>query len=164
MAARAAGVAARGSGRGPALSAPDERQVRVGGEAHRVWEKGRGEPLGFLGGFRGLPRWPAFLDRLAERRRVVAPSLPGFPGARGHDRLDDLADWVTATLDLLEESGLEGADLVGALESAPLAVAAEVIDTRRLDRHGFAGTLRVETSLTGGAAAGRSSAVVVPSA
>ena len=45
---------------------------------------------------------------------MIAPSLPGFPGATGHDRLDDLADWVTATLDLLEQSGLEGADLVGA--------------------------------------------------
>lgn len=93
----------------------------VGGEACRVWEKGDGPTLGFLGGFRGLPRWPVFLDRLAERRRVVAPSLPGFPGAGGHDRLEGVADWVTATLDLLEESGLEGADLVGASVGGTLA-------------------------------------------
>jgi pimeloyl-ACP methyl ester carboxylesterase len=103
------------------VSAPDERSVRVGGERCRVWEKGEGAPLGFLGGLRGLPRWTPFLDRLAERRRVVAPSLPGFPGALGHDRLDDLADWVCATLDLLEASGLEGADLVGASVGATLA-------------------------------------------
>ncbi len=96
------------------MSAPAERSAIVGGHRCRIWEKGEGEPLGFLGGLRGLPRWPGFLDRLAERRRVIAPSLPGFPGATGHDRLDDLADWVTATLDLLEQSGLEGADLVGA--------------------------------------------------
>ena len=96
------------------MSEPRERSVTVGGEDCRVWEKGEGDPVGFLGGLRGLPRWPVFLDRLAERRRVVAPSLPGFPGATGHDRLDDIADWVSATLDLLEESGLEGADLVGA--------------------------------------------------
>ena len=103
------------------MSDPDERSVRVGGERCRVWEKGRGEPIGFLGGLRGLPRWTPFLDRLAERRRVVAPSLPGFPGALGHDRLDDLPDWITATLDLLEASGLEGADLVGASVGATLA-------------------------------------------
>ena len=103
------------------MSAPGERSVRVGGERCRVLEKGEGEPLGFLGGLRGLPRWTPFLDRLAERRRVVAPSLPGFPGALGHQRLDDVADWVTATLDLLEASGLEGADLVGASVGATLA-------------------------------------------
>jgi pimeloyl-ACP methyl ester carboxylesterase len=96
------------------VSAPTERSAIVGGHRCRIWEKGEGEPLGFLGGLRGLPRWPGFLDRLAARRRVIAPSLPGFPGATGHDRLDDLADWVTATLDLLEQSDLEGADLVGA--------------------------------------------------
>jgi pimeloyl-ACP methyl ester carboxylesterase len=103
------------------VSAPAERHVLVNGRRCRVWEKGEGEPLGFLGGFRGLPRWPALLDRLAARRRVIAPSLPGFPGATGFEELDDLADWVTATLDLLEASGLDGADLVGASVGATLA-------------------------------------------
>jgi pimeloyl-ACP methyl ester carboxylesterase len=120
----AAAPARRGTGaaaRAVHVSEPVARSVRAAGVDCRVWEKGAGEPLGFLGGLRGLPRWTPFLDRLAERRRVVAPSLPGFPGARGHDRLDDLADWVTATLDLLEASGLDGADLVGASLGATLA-------------------------------------------
>jgi pimeloyl-ACP methyl ester carboxylesterase len=103
------------------LSEPEARSVTAGGLDCRVWEKGEGERLGFLGGVRGLPRWTPFLDRLAEHRRVVAPSLPGFPGARGHDRLDDLADWITATLDLLEASGLEGEDLIGASVGGTLA-------------------------------------------
>jgi pimeloyl-ACP methyl ester carboxylesterase len=96
------------------VSAPRERRVRLLGDDVRVLEKGEGEPLGFLASFGGLPGWTPFLDRLAERRRVVVPSLPGFPGAGGgFRRLDDLPDWVIATLDLLEEAGLEGADLVG---------------------------------------------------
>jgi len=103
------------------MSGPRERSVLVAGERCRVWEQGDGEPLGFLGGVRGLPRWTPFLERLSARRRVVAPSLPGFPGALGHQRLDDLADWVCAALDLLEASGLEGADLVGASVGATLA-------------------------------------------
>ncbi len=106
---------------GRRMNAPSERSVEVNGHRCRVWEKGDGEPLGFLGGLRGLPRWLPCLDRLAQDRRVVAPSLPGFPGATGHDRLDGIADWVSATLDLLERSGLEGADLVGASVGGTLA-------------------------------------------
>ena len=102
-------------------AAPIEREVAVGGLDCRVWEKGTGERVGFLAGFGGLVRWPPFLDRLAEQRRVIAPSLPGFPGARGHDRLDSLVDWIAATLDLLEAAGLAGADLVGASVGGTLA-------------------------------------------
>lgn len=116
------------------MSAPVARSVRAAGVDCRVWEKGEGEPLGFLGGLRGLPRWTPFLDRLAERRRVVAPSLPGFPGARGHDRLDDLVDWVTATLDLLDASGLDGADLVGASLGATLAAEAAAFSRASVKR------------------------------
>jgi pimeloyl-ACP methyl ester carboxylesterase len=106
------------------VSEPAERHILVNGRRCRVWEKGEGAPLGFLGGLRGLPRWPEVLERLSRTRRVIAPSLPGFPGANGFDELDDLADWVTATLDLLEASGLDGADLVGASLGATLAAEA----------------------------------------
>jgi len=105
-------------------AAPSERSVRVNGEPCRVWEAGQGEPLGVLAGLGGAPRWTSFLARLAERRRVVVPSLPGFPGAAGHDRLDDLPDWVAATLDLLEGAGLRGADLVGLSVGGALAAEA----------------------------------------
>lgn len=106
------------------MSAPEERSVLVGGAPCRVWESGAGAPLGVLGGLLGFPHWSPFLAALATRRRVVAPSLPGFPGGLGHDRLDDVADWVAATLDLLEGAGLSGADLVGL--SVGGALAAEV--------------------------------------
>lgn len=101
-----------------------ERAVSVAGLPCRVWEKGVGERVGFLAGLGGLVRWTPFLDRLAAERRVIVPSLPGFPGARGHDRLDTLVDWITATLDLIDAAGLEGADLIGA--SVGGALAAEV--------------------------------------
>lgn len=106
------------------MSAPRERTVPVNGRPCRVWEKGEGEAVGFFAGLGGVPRWTPFLERLSERRRVVVPSLPGFPGSLGHDALDDVADWVAASLDLLEGAGLHGADLVGA--SLGGMVAAEV--------------------------------------
>jgi pimeloyl-ACP methyl ester carboxylesterase len=106
------------------MSEVAERTVSVNGTACRVWEKGRGSPVFHLAGFGGLPRWTPFLDRLAEHHRVVVPSLPGFPGAIGHDQLDTLLDWIAATLDLLEGAGLAGGDLIGA--SVGGALAAEV--------------------------------------
>jgi len=105
-------------------SGPVERSVRVAGERFRLWEKGCGEPLVFLGGLRGLPRWPAVLELLAARFRVLAPSLPGFPGAAGHDRLDDLADWVTATLDRIDACEVGPCHLVGASIGGTLAAEA----------------------------------------
>ncbi len=102
-----------------------ERSVRVNGEPLRVWEQGTGELIGFLAGLGGLNEWTPFLDRLAETRRVIVPSLPGFPGSGpSHRLLDTLPDWLVAVLDLLEASGLEGCDLVG--QSVGGMLAAEV--------------------------------------
>lgn len=99
-----------------------ERTVTVNGCSCRVWEAGEGERLGYLAGLKGCPRWSPFLDRLLRHHRVVVPSLPGFPGAGpGHRDLDDLADWVAMTLDLLEAAELEGADLIGASMGGKLA-------------------------------------------
>jgi pimeloyl-ACP methyl ester carboxylesterase len=106
------------------MSGVSERSVRVNGLSCRVWEKGSGSAVFHLAGFGGLPRFTPFLHRLAERHRVVAASLPGFPGATGHDQLDTPLDWLAATLDLLEGAGLDGGDLIGA--SVGGALAAEV--------------------------------------
>ena len=97
------------------------RMVEVNGRSCRVWEKGSGEPVGYLAGIGGLARWTPFLDRLAERRRVIVPSVPGFPGAEGHDLLDTQLDWILAVQDLLEAARLAGADLVASSVGAALA-------------------------------------------
>ena len=106
------------------MSAPAERAIRVNGAPCRVWEKGEGAPLGVLAPFGGWPRWTPFLEALSTRRRVIVPSPPGFPGGLGHDRLDDLPDWIAATLDLLEGADLAGADLVGLSVGGTLAAEA----------------------------------------
>ena len=103
------------------MSEPRERTVRVAGVACRVWEHGTGEPVAFLAGAGGLPRWTPFLDWLARTRRVIAPSLPGFPGADAIGQLDEHLDWLLATHDLLAAAGAAGADLVGVSVGAALA-------------------------------------------
>jgi pimeloyl-ACP methyl ester carboxylesterase len=104
------------------MSDPSVLTVDLDGFPVRVWRKGEGAPIGFLAGFGGLPRWVPFLDRLAERRTVIVPSLPGFPGAdRSHSVLDSHLDWVVAVRRLLLEAGLDGADLVGSSVGGALA-------------------------------------------
>ena len=106
------------------MSQPKERAVEVNGHPCRVWEKGTGDALGILPGIGGAPRWTPFMEALAAERRVIVPSLPGFPGALGHDILDSHLDWMIAGHELLVGAGLEGSDLVGV--SVGGAVAADV--------------------------------------
>jgi pimeloyl-ACP methyl ester carboxylesterase len=96
------------------VSEPLTTTVEVNGFPCRVWTKGQGPKLGFLAGFGGLPRWLPFLDELAKTRTVIAPSLPGYPGATGHTVLDSHLDWVLAVRQLIDKAGLAGADLLGA--------------------------------------------------
>lgn len=96
------------------MSEPQTTTVEVNGFPCRVWSKGNGPKLGFLAGLGGLPRWIPFLDRLAETRTVIVPSLPGYPGATGHSVLDTHLDWILAVRRLLDKAGLGGSDLVGA--------------------------------------------------
>ena len=97
--------------------------IDVNGFPTRVWRKGSGPKLGFLAGFGGLPRWMPVLDALAETRTVIVPSLPGFPGGdRGHSVLDSHLDWMLAVREILEKSGLSGADLAGSSVGASLVL------------------------------------------
>jgi pimeloyl-ACP methyl ester carboxylesterase len=95
------------------VSEPQTVTVDVNGFPCRVWRKGSGPRLGFLAGLGGLPRWIPFLDRLAQKHTVIVPSLPGFPGATGHTVLDNHLDWLVAVHQLLRQTDLAGADLVG---------------------------------------------------
>ncbi len=104
------------------MSGPEVSTVDINGFPTRIWRKGSGAPLGFLAGFGGLPRWVPFLDRLAEHRTVIVPSLPGFPGGdRGHSVLDSHLDWVLAVRQALLAAGLDGADLAGSSVGASFA-------------------------------------------
>jgi pimeloyl-ACP methyl ester carboxylesterase len=105
------------------MSEPETLTIEVNGFPTRVWRKGSGKRLGFFAGFGGLPRWIPMLDRLAEHRTVIVPSLPGFPGGdRGHSVLDTQLDWVLAMRELVVKSDLADADLAGSSVGASLAI------------------------------------------
>jgi len=110
------------------VSEPDTQTIDINGFSTRVWRKGSGPALGVLAGFGGLPRWIPFLDKLSESRTVIVPSLPGFPGGdRGHSVLDTHLDWVLAVREILNKSGLNGADLAASSVGASLALEAAAI-------------------------------------
>ena len=95
------------------MSEPTTTTIDINGHACRVWTKGSGPKIGWLAGFGGLPRWTPFLDELAKTRTVIAPSLPGHPGATGHTLLDSHLDWIVAARQVIVKSGLEGEDIAG---------------------------------------------------
>ena len=98
-----------------------EYTVDVDGHAYRVWEKGEGKPFGYLAGIGGLTAWTPFLERMAQTRRVIAPSLPGFPGAESFRHLDGHLDWLVTVEALLLEAGLADGDLMGVSVGGALA-------------------------------------------
>lgn len=103
-----------------------ERTLTVGGRPVRVLEAGQGvgAPAVFFAGIGGLPRWIPFLDHLAASRRVIAPSLPGFPGAADFRHLDSLLDWIVHAVETIEALDEHPVDLIGS--SVGGALAAEV--------------------------------------
>jgi pimeloyl-ACP methyl ester carboxylesterase len=117
------------------VNEPDASTIDINGFTTRVWRKGTGPRIGFLAGFGGLPRWVPFLDRLAEARTVIVPSLPGFPGGdRGHTVLDNQLDWVLAVRDIIDKAGLAGADLVGSSVGGSFAAEMAAIWPDRVKR------------------------------
>jgi pimeloyl-ACP methyl ester carboxylesterase len=117
------------------VSEPITLTVTVNGFATRVWRKGSGPKIGFLAGFGGLARFIPFLDRLAQKRTVIVPSLPGYPGGeRGHSVLDSHLDWVLAVRELIDQAELAGADLVGSSVGASFAAELAAIWPERVQR------------------------------
>lgn len=110
------------------------RSVTVAGHPCRVLESGAGIPTVYFAGIGGLPRWSPFLDALASSRRVIAPSLPGFPGAPDFRHLDEYYEWVVAALELLEALGDESVDLIASSVTGTLAAEIAAIAPARVRR------------------------------
>jgi len=78
-----------------------------------VVRKGAGKPLLLLHGGGGSVASQPFVDRLAEKFEVIAPTHPGFNGTRVPDHFDDMSDLVFLYLDLIEALKLKDAMVVG---------------------------------------------------
>ena len=82
-----------------------QKNIRINDSNIRVCERGAGETVVLLYGYGGVPARSEFADRLAQTHRVVTISLPGQQGSdRGHDDLHTPLDWITTTLDAIEQA------------------------------------------------------------
>ena len=88
----------------------------------------------YFAGIGGLPRWSPFLEALASTHRVIAPSLPGFPGSPEFRHLDEYYEWVIAAFELLEVLGEESVDLIASSVTGPLAAEVAGISGTRVRR------------------------------
>jgi pimeloyl-ACP methyl ester carboxylesterase len=79
----------------------------------RLWSDGAGEPLLHLHGFEGHPGDAAFLGRMAQSRRVVAPEHPGYGDSTGIEAIDSIVDMALYYRQLIEALGVGQVDLVG---------------------------------------------------
>jgi pimeloyl-ACP methyl ester carboxylesterase len=113
-------------------AAAHESTRTVAGVELEVFSGGRGEPLLVLHDYEFLNGWWPFMDALAERFGVLAPSHPGFghsPDASSVDSVDDLAYLY---LDLLAEGNLRDAVVIGSSLGGWIAAEMAVRSTERL--------------------------------
>ena len=78
----------------PSVALGEHTLVTRRGIESRVLEAGvgAGRPLVYFRGADGLyPREP-LLERLAQKRHVVAPEWPGYGNAPGEEKLEDILD------------------------------------------------------------------------
>src|SRR5947209_1882427 len=120
------------------------KTISVADTTLELLEQGQGRPLLFLHAGEGLMPERPWLDLLARRYRVIAPSHPGWgnsPLIDGSGSIDDLAYLY---LDLVKELGLDAAVLVGACFGGWVAAEMMVRSTARFSRLVLAAPLGIK--------------------
>jgi pimeloyl-ACP methyl ester carboxylesterase len=87
--------------------------ISIAGIDLELFDRGQGAPMLYLHGGGGIMLDVPFLERLAQERRVIAPSHPGFGKSALPDWLDSVEDIAHVYLELMDRLGLTRVDLVG---------------------------------------------------
>jgi pimeloyl-ACP methyl ester carboxylesterase len=87
--------------------------ISIAGIDLDIFERGQGAPMLYLHGGGGIMLDVPFLERLAQERRVIAPSHPGFGKSSLPDWLDSVDDIAHVYLELMDRLDLARVDLVG---------------------------------------------------
>lgn len=87
--------------------------IKLAGIDIELFEGGAGAPLLFLHGAQGFTPEQPYVGLLAQRRRLIAPSHPGFGGSGLPLWLDSIDDIAHLYLELMDRRGLPRVDVVG---------------------------------------------------
>lgn len=107
------------------------RMIQIAGTKLELVEHGAGRPLLFLHAGEGLAPERPWLDLLARRYRVLAPSHPGWGNSPLIDGIESVDDLAYLYLDLADALGLDDAVLVGACFGGWIAAEIMVRSTAR---------------------------------
>lgn len=88
--------------------------MKISGVDIELYEDGTGKPLLFLHSAQGFVPQQPYVGLLAGKRRLIAPSHPGFGQSGLPLWLDTPDDIAYIYLELMDELGLKEVDLVGA--------------------------------------------------
>jgi pimeloyl-ACP methyl ester carboxylesterase len=88
--------------------------VTIAGVELELHEGGEGAPLLFIHSGQGFAPNHPYVPLLAAKRRLIAPSHPGFGRSSLPDWLDSVDDIAHLYLELMDKRGLDRVDMVGA--------------------------------------------------
>lgn len=119
--------------------------MRVAGIDLEVHDQGKGDPLLFLHSAQGFDARHEVSTMLAARRRLVAPSHPGFGKSSLPDWLDSVDDIAYVYLEMMDEMKLDSVDLVGCSIGGWIAAEMATKAPRRFRKLALVGPVGVKT-------------------
>jgi pimeloyl-ACP methyl ester carboxylesterase len=123
-----------------------QRQViAIAGAELELFEAGEGSPILFLHGANGFAPEHPYVSPLAARRRLIAPSHPGFGGSSLPDWIDAPDDIAYIHLELLDRLGLHQVDVIGCSLGGWIACELATKSPERVRRMVLVGPVGVKT-------------------
>ena len=113
---------------------PREQTISVGGIDVHAWTGGQGEPLMVLHGAGGNRGWTRWVEQVAQRFTVWAPTHPGFGRSGDAPWMESIDDLARFYLWLIDAAGLGRPHVLGHSIGGWVAAELATMSPRSIDR------------------------------
>lgn len=113
---------------------PREETIAVGGIGVHAWIGGQGDPLLVLHGAGGNRGWTRWMEKVAERFMVWAPTHPGFGRSGDADWMEGIDDLARFHLWFIDAAGLGRPHVLGHSIGGWTAAEMAVMSPRSIDK------------------------------